>query len=130
MRLDYASIDDEGKFISINDPDPKIREMAYEPPPKYEEQTYSTAYYLNSNVERDVFLVRKQRKTDVPLREVLTEVCKEEKVRYNNDQEMVDYFKNKLKQTKGIGLIDMNFFSSYIPKIGFRYNLEALIGVH
>ena len=42
---------------------------------------------------------------------------------------MVDYFKNKLKQTKGIGLIDMNFFSSYIPKIGFRYNLEALIGV-
>ena len=75
LRLDYASIDDDGHFISINDKDPKIREMAYEPPPKYEEQAYSTAYYLNSKVEREVFAVRKQRKTDAPLKEVLTEVC-------------------------------------------------------
>ena len=37
MRLDYASIDDDGNFISINDKDPKIRQMAYEPPPAYEE---------------------------------------------------------------------------------------------
>ena len=42
----------------------------------------------------------------------------------------MDYFKNKLKQTKNLALIDMNFFSSYIPKIGFRYNLEALTGVN
>ena len=38
LRLDYASIDDDGNFISINDKDPKIHQMAYEPPPAYEEQ--------------------------------------------------------------------------------------------
>ena len=42
---------------------------------------------------------------------------------------MLDYFKQKLKNTNNPTLLDMNFYSSYIPKIGFRYNLEALVGV-
>ena len=48
---------------------------------------------------------------------------------YSTDDAMLDYFKQKLKNTNNPTLLDMNFYSSYIPKIGFRYNLEALVGV-
>ena len=36
LRIDYASIDYDGNFISIDDPDPKTAALAFEPPPKYE----------------------------------------------------------------------------------------------
>ena len=129
VRVDYAAIDYDGNFISVKDPDPKVREMAYEPPPAYEEQTYSTAYFLNSQIEREVFAVRKERKTDAPLREVLTAVCQAEEAKAETDQDLIAYFTKRLKDINNLGLIDMNFFSAYVPKIGFRYNLEALVGV-
>ena len=129
VRVDYAAIDYDGNFISVKDPDAKVREMAYEPPPAYEEQTYSTAYFLNSQIEREVFGVRKERKTDAPLREVLTAVCQAEDAKCDNDQDLIAYFTKRLKNQNNLEILDMNFFSAYVPKIGFRYNLEALIGV-
>lgn len=75
IRIDYASIDFDGNFISISDPDPKIAALAFEPAPKYSEQTYSTTYFLNSDVEREVFALRKIRRSDAPLREVLEAIA-------------------------------------------------------
>lgn len=37
IRIDYASIDYDGNFISIRDPDPAIAKMAFEQPPRYED---------------------------------------------------------------------------------------------
>jgi hypothetical protein len=59
LRVDYTSIDYEGAFISFKDPDPQIRQLAYEPPPNYNSGAYSTLYYLISEVERDMYPVRK-----------------------------------------------------------------------
>lgn len=67
LRVDYASIDNDGNFISIKDRDPEKRELAYYAPPDYETGTYSTLYYLISEEERDLYSIRKQRKIDRPL---------------------------------------------------------------
>jgi hypothetical protein len=75
IRIDYASIDFDGHFISVEDPDPKVAALAFEPAPKYSEQTYSTTYFLSSDVEREVFSLRKVRSTDAPLKEVLEAIC-------------------------------------------------------
>ena len=71
IRVDFASIDHDGNFISVNDPDPKVRELAFEPPPAYTDQIYSTTYFLSSDIERELFMIRHQRQTDAPLKEVL-----------------------------------------------------------
>ena len=55
IRCDYASIDYDGNFISINDPDPNIRKLAHEAAPSYNDVTYSTTYYLCSDIEREIF---------------------------------------------------------------------------
>ena len=67
IRIDYASIDYGGAFISITDPDPAVAKLAFEPAPKYSDRTYSTTYFLSSDVDRDVFALRKVRQTDAPL---------------------------------------------------------------
>jgi hypothetical protein len=36
IRIDFASIDLDGNFSSIKNPDPKIAATAYEAPPDYE----------------------------------------------------------------------------------------------
>jgi len=71
LRVDYASIDNDGNFISIKNPDPELRILAYYPPPDYNTGRYSTLYYLISDEERDLYAMRKQRNTDLPLNEVL-----------------------------------------------------------
>ena len=62
-------------YISISDADPKIAALAFEPAPLYSEQSYSTTYYLSSDVEREVFALRKIRQSDAPLKEVLEAIC-------------------------------------------------------
>ena len=37
IRTDYASIDFDGNFISISDPDPKVAALAFEAAPNYSE---------------------------------------------------------------------------------------------
>lgn len=37
IRVDYAAIDFDGNFISINDPDPKVAALAFEHAPPYSE---------------------------------------------------------------------------------------------
>jgi hypothetical protein len=69
--VDYASIDYDGKFISMKDPDPQVRQLAYEAPPNYNAGAYSTLYFLISEIEREMYAYRKQRKIDVPLKEVM-----------------------------------------------------------
>ena len=92
LRIDYASIDYDGNFISVKDPDPKVAALAFEPPPKYSEQAYSTTYFLSSDVEREVFALRKIRQTDAPLREVLEAIGEVTEKEFSNDQEMMSYF--------------------------------------
>ena len=74
LRVDYASIDNDGNFISIKSPDPELRQLAYYPPPDYNTGRNSTLYYLISDEERDLYAMRKQRNTDLPLSEVLLAV--------------------------------------------------------
>lgn len=64
LRVDYSSIDYEGNFISISDPDPEKRKLAYEEPPKYSEAAYATTYFLTSNVERELFKKKAVYSTD------------------------------------------------------------------
>jgi hypothetical protein len=78
LRVDYTSIDFEGNFISVNDPRPEIRKLAYEEPPKYSEGAYSTTYYLTSNVERDMFRKKAQAGSDAPLFDVLEAIIEVE----------------------------------------------------
>jgi hypothetical protein len=59
LRVDYASIDFEGKFISVKDKDPEIRALAYEAPPEYHTGAYSTLYYLISDDEKELYQIRK-----------------------------------------------------------------------
>jgi hypothetical protein len=51
LRITYASIDYHGEFVSVDDPDPKKRELAYEAPPDYADLSYSTCYFLVSELE-------------------------------------------------------------------------------
>ena len=130
IRIDYASIDFDGNFISITDPDAKIAALAFEPAPKYSQQTYSTTYYLSSDVEREVFALRKIRQSDAPLKEVLeaiAEVTGKSNL-INNEKLMVEHFQGLLSAAPGLSLLDLVYFSAYESKIGFRYNLEALSG--
>ena len=71
IRVDFASIDHDGYFITVNDTDPKVRDLSFEPPPAYADQIYSTTYFLSSDIERELFMIRHQRQTDAPLKEVL-----------------------------------------------------------
>lgn len=71
MRVDFSSIDYDGNFVSLQDSDPKARQLAYEPPPDYNSGAYSTLYYLISETERDMYAIRKTRRYDVPLSEVM-----------------------------------------------------------
>ena len=61
LRVDYASIDFDGNFISVEDPDPKVAALAFEPAPKYADSSYATTYFLSTEVEREVFNLRKVR---------------------------------------------------------------------
>ena len=71
LRIDYASVDEDGVFISINDRNPKKRALAYDPPQDYNTGAYSTLYYIVSEEERDLYAIRKKRKYDFPLLEVM-----------------------------------------------------------
>jgi len=55
FRVDHASIDDDGLFIKMDDPDPQIAAMAFYAAQPYETAGYSTAYYLSTIKERDMF---------------------------------------------------------------------------
>ena len=78
LRVDYSSIDYEGRFISIKDPDPTIRKLAYEEPPKYSEAAYATTYFLTSTVERELFRKKAVYSTDAPLQDVLDAIIEVE----------------------------------------------------
>ena len=42
---------------------------------------------------------------------------------------MFDDFKKQLSSQDQLSLLDLVFFSAYESKIGFRYNVEALMGL-
>ena len=46
-----------------------------------------------------------------------------------DDKQMIDYFVERLSGKDDAPLLDMTFFSSYEHKIGFRYNVEALVNL-
>ena len=96
LRIDYASIDYDGNFISIRDPDPAIAKMAFEQPPRYEDQSYSTTYFLTDENERELFNLRKLRQTDAPLREVLDAIFEVEDKEFDNDKDLLENFKLKM----------------------------------
>ena len=93
VRIDYASIDYDGNFISITDTDPATAKLAFEPAPKYSEQSYSTTYFLSSDIEREVFALRKVRQTDAPLQEVLTAICEVTGKHLTNDVQLLEHFR-------------------------------------
>jgi hypothetical protein len=66
IRVDYASIDEDGNFITQ-----KTNSLAFEKAPEYNSGAYCTLYYLISDQEKDLYGIRSQRKHDLPLREVM-----------------------------------------------------------
>lgn len=59
IRVEYASIAEDGKYISINNPDPNIQRLAYEDALPYADGEYSTAYFLTTEIERKMFDLRR-----------------------------------------------------------------------
>ena len=84
---------------------------------------------MSSDIEREVFTLRKQRQTDAPLKEVLEAICEVTGKQFQNDKDMFDDFKKQLASQDQLSLLDLVFFSAYESKIGFRYNVEALMGL-
>lgn len=93
IRVDYAAIDYAGNFISIRDPDPVIAKLAFEPPPRYEDSPYSTTYFLTSDIEREVFRLRKVRATDAPLKEVLEAIAEVQGKEFEDTEALIDDFR-------------------------------------
>ena len=93
IRIDYASIDYDGNFISITDTDPAAAKLAFEQPPKYSDQAYSTTYFLSSDIEREVFALRKVRQTDAPLQEVLSAICEVTGKHLTQEVQLLEHFK-------------------------------------
>ena len=127
LRVDYTAIDYEGNFISFKDPDPQIRALAYEPPPNYNAGSYSTLYYIISEVERDVYAIRRQRKIDVPLVEASRELARAMNSDAESDAELVKFFRSRFHNMP-MNPFDHNFFSVYEPKVGFSFDLEVFYG--
>ena len=93
IRVDYAAIDYDGNFISIRDPDPNVAKLAFEAAPRYEDSPYSTTYFLTSDIEREVFRLRKVRATDAPLKEVLEAIAEVQGKDFQSDVALMDDFK-------------------------------------
>lgn len=112
LRVDYSSIDYEGNFISIKDPDANIRKLAYEEPPKYSEAIYATTYYLTTNVEREMFKKKAIYSTDAPLKDVTDAIVGVEGYKSGlNEDEIVAYFIKKMPTSNpnNIGFLDLNY---------------------
>ena len=48
IRVTYASIDENGNYITISNPDPRIQRLAYEDASPYADGDYSTAYFMTT----------------------------------------------------------------------------------
>ena len=42
---------------------------------------------------------------------------------------MIEYFMQRLAGKDDAPLLDLTFFSSYLHKFGFRYNVEAMVNL-
>jgi hypothetical protein len=76
LRVANSAVDHAGNLISIQDNDPRVRELAYEAVPAYSDGSYSTLYYLTMQAERDLFNIRLNRKIDANLVDLLRVVSK------------------------------------------------------
>jgi hypothetical protein len=113
VRVSFSSIDFDGNFISVKDPDPRVRQMAFEQVPEYADGVYSTAYFITLQAERDLFNVRINRSSDVKLATLMKALIAELGARTRTDRENLDFFKKEITDGSQSGLIDMNYFSSY-----------------
>lgn len=132
IRLDYSAIDFEGNFISIYDPDERVRNLAYEDPPKYSEGVYSTVYYLTSNLEREMFKKKVAYTGDAELSDVLEAIIEVTggKVQ-RNDVAMINYFAQMMKSEdpSSLPLIELNYISTYDKNFGFHFGIGGIVGI-
>lgn len=68
LRVSYPSLNAEGVYISIKDPDPKVAKQAFEKALVYEDKRYSTLYFMANTKEQLMFEKRAKRKIDRPLK--------------------------------------------------------------
>lgn len=106
IRVDYAAIDYDGNFISIKDPNPNIANLAYEAAPNYSDAIYSTTYFLTSDIEREVFDLRKVRSTDAPLKEVLEAIADVKGEEIDNDEDLLEFFSQLMADEEAPQMID------------------------
>ena len=106
IRVDYAAIDYDGNFISIKDPNPNIANLAYEAAPNYSDAIYSTTYFLTSDIEREVFDLRKVRSTDAPLKEVLEAIADVKGEEIDNDEDLLEFFRQLMADEETPQMID------------------------
>ena len=130
LRVDYSSIDYDGNFISIKNPDPSIAKLAYEEPPKYSEAAYATTYFLTSNVEREMFKKKAVNSTDAPLSDVLEAII-EVQGAHVESHAIINYFVDMMptQDPSSLQVIDLTFLSSYDKNFGFRLCLDQITGL-
>ena len=128
IRLDYCTIDVNGRSISVDDANAKVAAEAYLPPPDYKKREYSTLFFPVTKSEKDLFEVRKNRQDDPHLRTAMQKVCKGLNVD-GSDSNLAQFFADRLKEISEFRLLDLNFFSSYSPQMGFVFNLEEIRGI-
>lgn len=128
LRVDYSSIDFEGNFISIKNRDPKKAALAYTPPPHYQTGAYNTQYYIISEEERELYGIRRRRKIDLPLVEVMQAMCQAANSTAKTQKEILAFFKNKIGQPKNLNFLDLTFFSEFEARFGFRVEFQMIHG--
>ena len=129
LRVDFASVDDDGFFISIKDADAGKREMAYEPPQDYNSGAYSTLYYIISEQERDLYAIRKKRNRGVSLLDLMQAAAQAKNKSFSTQSAIQNWIKGELNLPKNAqAYIDRTYFSEYEPKFGFRVEFNVLHG--
>jgi hypothetical protein len=59
----------------------------------------------------------------------MLKVCKALNSNANNDAEITQFYAQKLQHLEGFGIIDLNFFSAYDEKLGFKFRIEEIRGI-
>ena len=81
-------------------------------------------------MERDLFKIRKHRKTDAPLIEVMEAILEKTAQGKLGQKEMVVYFAQRLTDINNMRMLDLTFFSSFESSLGFRFNIESISNVN
>ncbi|CAG9322879.1 unnamed protein product [Blepharisma stoltei] len=96
------------------------------PPPRYEERIYNTSECMPTTIERYLYEERVNRR-DITVRDATAQTQNQMGIRLDQtDDEMLEWIDQKLQVTPRTPMIDMKYFAKYLPKMGFKFSVDAI----